>query len=375
MNDHQRLNPHPTIRIGLIGAGQIGQRHIERYRQIPGAEVVAICGRTPERTEATAKKFGIPDYYTDLRQLLEREDLDGVDVCLHNNLHSPVTMAALEAGKHVYCEKPMAGAYVDAKAMLDAAHRSGRTLSIQLSTLFETETKAARLLIEQGMLGKLYYASSAGFRRRGRPYVDGYGTPAFVQKQQAAGGALYDMGVYHLAQVLYLLGNPKPTRIGGKVYQETLMDAARRERSGYNVEELGLGFIRLEEDITLHVFESWAIHLGQHQNSFLVGREGGVQLEPFGYYRNLGDLELDSTVNLEALEWRLHTVREQGDAYDGPQEHWIAGLQGRVEPLPTAELALNTMLISEGIYLSSQLGREVTVEEVEAASRSTAVAI
>jgi hypothetical protein len=86
-------------------------------------------------------------------------------------------------------------------------------------------------------------------------------------------------------------------------------------------------------------------------------------------------LNLDATINLEAFAYRLHTVRDSGDAYDGPQEHWIAALQGRVPLLPTAELALNTMLISEGIYLSSQLGREVTAEEVRASSVSTAVVV
>jgi predicted dehydrogenase len=86
-------------------------------------------------------------------------------------------------------------------------------------------------------------------------------------------------------------------------------------------------------------------------------------------------LDLDATTNLGAFAYRLHTVRDNGDAYDGPQEHWIAALQGRVPLLPTAELALNTMLISEGIYLSSQLGREVTAEEVMSESVSTAVAV
>ena len=124
----------------------------------------------------------------------------------------PVTVAALEAGKHVYCEKPMAGSYIDAEVMCLKAIETGRKLSIQSRLLFETETKAARAIIDQGFLGKRYHARSYGFRRRGRPYVDGYGTPTFVQKELASGGALYDMGVYHIIQMLYLLDNPKPLR-------------------------------------------------------------------------------------------------------------------------------------------------------------------
>jgi predicted dehydrogenase len=307
--------------------------------------------------------------------LIQRSDLDAVDVCLHNNFHAPVTIAALEAGKHVYCEKPMAGSWRDAEAMLAAARRTGRKLAIQLRTLYSAETKAAHALIREGRLGKIYHARSTGFRRRGRPYVDGYGSPDFVRKRVSAGGAMYDMGVYHLAQVMHLLGNPAVERISGTTCQEIRMDEARRAASGYDVEELGLGFVRLAGNLTLDIIESWAIMLDSMQGSVILGSEGGVRLQPFGYFHAAGDLDLDSTANLDAFMHRLHNVQGIGDEYDGPQNHWAAALQGRVELLPTAELALSAMLISEGISLSGKLGREVTAEEVRSASVSSAAAL
>jgi len=205
--------------------------------------------------------------------------------------------------------------------------------------------------------------------------VDGYGSPAFVQKQTATGGALYDMGVYHISTMLYLLGNPDVLRISGKTYQEMPMDARRREKSGYSVEELGLGFVRLADNMTLDIIEAWAIHLDELSGSVVVGSEGGVRLTPFGFFRSVGDLDLDSTANLDRFSYRLHNVLEQGDVYDSPQHHWIAAVEGRVDLLPTAEIALNCMLISEGIYRSSELGREVTAEEVREMSKSTAMAV
>jgi len=363
------------IRIGIIGVGQIGKSHVREYEPIPGAELIAVADIDKAEAQRVAELHGIPNVYTDFRELLARDDIEAVDVCLHNNLHMPVTVAALEAGKHVYCEKPMAGAYVDAEAMVQKAQQVGRKLAIQLRTLFSRETKAARTLIDRGLLGRVYHARSTGFRRRGRPFVDGYGSPAFVQKQNASGGALYDMGVYHIANMLYLLDNPEIVRISGKIFQETSMDAQRRAVSGYNVEELGLGFVRLHDGITLDIIEAWAIHLDGFEGSYVVGRDGGVRLEPFGYFHNIGDLDVDSAANLDRFDWRLHNVRENGDAYDSPQRHWIAALQGRVELLPTAELALSTMLISEGIYLSDKLGREVTADEVRASSQSTAIVL
>ncbi|MCY3993535.1 MAG: Gfo/Idh/MocA family oxidoreductase [Caldilineaceae bacterium] len=362
-------------RIGIIGVGQIGKGHVRKYMAMPHVEIAAIADIDEAEANRVAAESGIASVYTDFRQLLARDDIKAVDVCLHNNFHMPATVAALEAGKHVFCEKPMAGAYVDAEKMLATARECGLMLSIQNRVYFTNETKAAKALIDGGHLGKLYHARSTGYRRRGRPFVDGYGSPFFVNKETASGGALYDMGVYHISTMLYLLGNPDVLRISGKTYQEIAMNAARRESSGYNVEELGLGFVRLADNITLDIIEAWAIHLDSFGGSYVVGNEGGVRLEPFGYFHSVGDLDLDSTANLPMFDYRLHNVHGQGDVYDSEQEHWIAAVEGRVELLPTAEIALNCMLISEGIYLSNQLGREVSAEEVREASVSTAVAI
>lgn len=362
-------------RIGIIGVGQIGKGHVRKYMEMPHVEIAAIADINEAEAQRVAAENGIATVYANFRQMLARDDIKAVDVCLHNNYHMPATVAALEAGKHVFCEKPMAGAYVDAEKMLEASRGCGKMLSIQNREYFTNETKAAKSLIDGGHLGKLYHARSTGYRRRGRPFVDGYGSPLFVNRETASGGALYDMGVYHISTVLYLLGNPDVLRISGKTYQEIAMDAGRRDRSNYNVEELGLGFVRLADNITLDIIEAWAIHLDAFEGSYVVGNEGGVRLDPFGYFHSAGDLDLDSTANLQMFDFRLHNVHGQGDIYESEQEHWIAAVEGRVELLPTAEIALNCMLISEGIYLSNQLGREVSAQEVREASVSTAVAI
>ncbi len=364
-----------TIRVGLIGTGQIGTRHIDKYSQMPDVEIVAVCDIDEPKMQRVAGKYGITNLYTDFRKLLARDDIEAVDICLHNNLHAPATIAALEAGKDVYCEKPMAGSFLDAETMLQNAQRLGRRLSIQLNTLFAKEVRAARELIDAGTVGKIYHARSAGFRRRGRPFVDGYGSINFVQKDISAGGALYDMGVYHIASMLYLIGNPAVERISGKTYQEMPMDAERQARSGYNVEELGLGFVRMANNLTFDIIEAWAVQQEKFEGSMIFGSQGGIRLEPFGYYSSTGDVDLNATVDLKSYLGRKALLRDNEDAYESAQRHWIGALQGRVELLPSAELALNTMLISQGIYLSEQLGREVTVDEVRELTHSTALKI
>ncbi|MDX9862088.1 MAG: Gfo/Idh/MocA family oxidoreductase [Rhodospirillales bacterium] len=361
--------------MGIIGVGQIGKQHLEGYKKMSDVEVVAICDIDAPELKRVAELQAVPNAYADYHDLLDRDDIEAVDVCLHNNLHAPVTIAALEAGKHVFCEKPMAGAYIDAKAMMDVSKRCGRRLSIQLFTLFLKETKAALRLIDEGRLGKLYHGRSCGFRRRGRPFVDGYGTEKFVQKEVAGAGALFDMGVYHIAQVLYLLGQPTVQRISGKLYQETDMDPRRRESSGYSVEELGMGFVKCGNGVSIDIIESWAVHRKAFEGSTILGSKGGVCLDPFSFHTNLGDIPMDATFDLEGADWRAHQILDNPDAYDSAQRHWVASLQGRVPLLPTAELALQTMLVSQGIQLSDALDREVTAEEVEKLSVSTALKV
>jgi len=360
------------IRIGIIGCGQIAQHHMATYSKLSNAKMVGFADISEETVQRSAKEYGVEFATTNFRELIARDDIDAIDVCLHNNFHMPATVAALEAGKHVYCEKPMAGSYTDAVTMLETAKKVGKNLHIQLATLYSNETRAAKELITDGALGDVYHARSTGFRRRGRPYVDGYGTPSFVQKRNSAGGALYDMGVYHIARILYLLDNPTVERVTGKTYQKVAMDAERQKISGYDVEELGMGFVRFAGETTLDIIESWAIHLDSFEGSYVVGSKGGVRLNPFGFFHADGNLDINSTVDLGGARNRWNSVTGDGDVYGESQAHWVAALQGRVPLMPTAEIALNTMLISEGIYLSQKLNREVTVDEIKASSVSTA---
>ncbi len=362
------------VKIGMIGVGQIGNMHMQTYQKLP-VEIVAAADVSEAALEKAANDYGIKRTFTDFRKLLEIDEIVAVDVCLHNNFHAPVTIAALEAGKNVYCEKPIAGSFADGNKMLAAAKRTGKMLAMQLFTLFSLDTKAAQRLLQDGLLGDIYYAKSIGFRRRGRPYVDGYGTSSFVQKEIAAGGALFDMGVYHIAQILHLLGNPEVETICGEAHQQIEMYEDRRHDSNYNVEELGLGFVRLKGGITFFIEESWAVHMGQPPASELHGSKGGVRLNPFSFHSTVADMEMDATFDLQSADVRWHRCIPDTDAYDNSQAHWVAALQGRVPLIDSAALGLTTMKISEGIYLSSKLKREVTGDEVEKESKSTAVQV
>ncbi len=363
------------VRIGIIGAGIIAQAHLERYQSIPEAEVVALCDIDEAKLTAKADQFNVPRRFTNIGKLLQEKDIDAVDVCLHNNLHAPVAIAAMEAGKHVYCEKPMAGTFFDARRMYETMEKTGRKLHIQLAQLYTRETRAAKRFIDAGDLGHIYHMRSYGFRRRGRPFVDGYATKEFVNTTTSGGGAMFDMGVYHISQLLYLTGVPRLERVCGHTYAHIAMDEGRRQESGFNVEELGVGLATYEGGLSMDILESWAVHGRPFPSSVIFGSEGGLSLSPLTFHSRAHNLETDTTVDLDEMDYLDHTVYADTAHYDNSQLHWVHALLGRCELLPTARIALETQRVQEGIYFSEKLGREVTADEIDEMTVSRALDI
>ena len=365
------------INIALIGTGIIAHGHMERYREIEGVNVIAACDLDEKKLNAFCDRWNIPNRYTDYRELLKRDDVYAVDVNLHNNLHAPMSVAVMAAGKHCYCEKPMAGSYIDAVAMKDAAEEYGVKFHIQLAQIYGHQATCAKKLIDSGRLGKIYHARSYGYRRRGRPFVDGYGEKEFNQAEWAGHGALYDMGVYHISQLLYLLDTPKVTRISGAVYQELAME--RRVESGFNVEELGVGFVKFEGGLTMDIIESWAIHAGEFPTSSVHGSEGGFSVgmhnnrDALTYYSEIEGYPATTYLDLGAEQYRRRKIDPSIWMYSNSQAHWVGSLRGDCKQIDTPHIALQTMLISEGIFLSHTLGREVAADEVSELCKSNAI--
>ena len=362
-----------VVKVGIIGCGVIANlTHGPEYTRLgkDKVEIVAACDIDPVALNAFCERFNIPKKYHTIAEMLGDDEIEAVDVCLHNNMHAPTAIEAMRRGKDVYSEKPMAGSYHDALAMLEASKKYGRKLHVQLRRLFIPETFVAKQIIDAGELGHIYHMRSTGFRRRGRPYVDGYGKKEFVMSEISGGGALMDMGVYHISQLLYLTGNKKPTAALGHTYQEIEMDEKRRQISGYDVEELITGMVDFGDDLSMDLIESWAINIDGFEGSSINGSKGGIRLEPFGWYFTHHDVVFNTTMDMNDFNFRSETVHEENQYYLSSQGHWVAALSGKVDLVPTAEIALNTQLIQEAMYMSAKLKRQVTIDEVIENSKS-----
>ena len=387
------------VRMGIIGAGVISNRHMTTLSKIPQFKVVAVCDIDKKKLDAWGDKYGIPEdcRYTDYRDLLARDDIESVDICVHNNLHVPLSIAAMKAGKHVYCEKPMAGSYADAKLLYDAQKVYGKKLAIQLSSIMNLQSRMARDMVANGDLGHVYHARSVGSRRLGRPGLDMKGlSPDFYSGVYAGHGALYDMGVYHIAQLLFIMGIPKLESVYGSVYQEMYIDERLLEGRTFDVEELGVGMAKYEGGITLDIIEPWAINMDEIGNTFVAGSKGGLKIinvdayggqmaNPQSFNSRPEELKFFGFDNgkMTDSELKVHMNSRMEVAanpdiiiYNDNHMHWLAYLSDVLTDetrYNTPWLALQTMLVSEGIFLSSQLGRSVTADEIEALSKSTAV--
>ncbi len=359
------------VRIGIIGTGIIGQGHLREYQALPDVRIVAVADLDGAKAREVAARHPGAVAYEDYHDLLRRDDIDAVDVCLHNNLHRDATVAALKAGKHVFCEKPIAGTFADGKVMVEAAREANRMLHVQMNTLFSPAIWAAKQLVDEGRLGDLYHARAYVNLRRSRPFVDGYATPAFVRRETAGGGALIDWGIYAICPLLYLMGNPQPVRVSGHIYDRIAMDQERRASSGYDVEEMATGLVSFANGATLDLLAAWALYAPRDRGSVLAGTMGGIELPalPSGrpdklrFFHTMGHLEVESEIGAGGGFNRFGMLTGVSDAFESSIKHWVAVLQGRVPLLPTAELALTMILIAEGLYRSHAAKREIDLRE------------
>lgn len=275
---------HPMerkLRYGIIGAGRNAEKkHINGYRQLPGIELAAVCDTDFERAKQIAEKYRFARVYTRYEEMLRNEDLDIVSICTPNFLHADISIAALEAGVNVHCEKPLAMNGNEARQILAAQRSSGRLLMIGLNNRFTNESVFVKRCIDQGLLGDIYQARAGWVRRSGIP---GRGT-WFTDRKRSGGGAMIDLGTHYLDLVLYFMGLPAPSHIAGTVHQ-TFAHTTTRNRNGYagdpdgifDVEDSAVGLLHLENGATVSFEFSWASNIEQDKYFYeLVGTKGGV---------------------------------------------------------------------------------------------------
>ncbi len=342
------------LRVAVIGLG-IGRMHIEGWRQHPNVDVVAIVDADPARLNAVGEQFGIAARYTDAVQLWGQETLDVVSVCTPNKFHKDLTIAALNAGCHVLCEKPMAMNADEGRAMLAAAQQAGKRLMINFSYRFSAQSQALKAQVDAGLFGDFYFGRSVWHRRRGMPGFGGW----FGQKALAGGGPLIDLGVHRLDLALWLMGYPKPTWVMGNTYNPIAGPLAASSGKAFDVEDLAAGFIRFDNGATLVLEASWAANIQEAElmETRLLGtRAGLLQRNLNEGYTFAADVFLEQ--NGAPFDMHMHTPPTPAKS---AMHHYAQAILSDQPHDANGEQGLIVMEILDAIYASATSGQPVQI--------------
>ena len=271
------------LKAGIVGCGGIANgKHLPAMKRLGYFEIVAFCDLVEERAVKSRENFGTEDarVYTDYKELL-KEELDVVYVLTPNSSHAPVSIAAMEAGKHVMCEKPMAKTYAEAKAMVETAERTGKILTIGYQCRYRGDSAYLKRACENGDLGEIYYAKAHALRRRAVPTWG-----VFLDEEKQGGGPLIDIGTHALDLTLWMMDNYEPEMVVGTVYRKLADQKETGNAWGdwdpeeFTVEDSAFGFIRMKNGATINLESSWALNtldVREAQTS-LCGTKAGADM-------------------------------------------------------------------------------------------------
>ena len=346
------------LRMGIIGTGGIAGAHMGGYKAAIDeglCDVVACCDVKKETVERFADTHGIPNAYTKFQDMLKKEKLDGVSVCTPNFMHCKPTVAALKAGVHVLCEKPLAMDDKESKLMVDTAKKARRQLQVGHHMRFEGNNIALKKLIADGELGNIYYARVQALRRAGIPSWGVFG----VKKLQG-GGPLIDIGVHILDLTMFLMDFPKPVAVSGMIYQKHGRNPKRYNGMGpwntktFTVEDFASAYVRFEGDLTMSIESSFLADIEKDEfKTTLVGDKGGLCTDPPALFRQESGSLTNTTL--------AGVTRTRG----GHVEEVVSFVKAILNKKPVAVPGWQghmVMQILTGIYKSAELGKEVRIK-------------
>ena len=329
------------VRVGVVGAGAIAQiAHLPALRRLNGVEVAALCDNDAVKARALASRFGVPDVYDDIEDVLRYARLDTVVICTPNHLHEMHAMAALAAGVHVFCERPLALSLPAVERVLKASERYGKRVIVAMNHRFRSDVQAVRGFLGGGELGTIE-AVRGGLHTFQSPRD----VPAWrLQPQQAGGGAFLDLGLPLLDLGLWLSGWPTPTRVS----------AALSRRGADRVEEMGSVIVTCESGLILSIDVSWR-HLVEGERFWfdLVCSRGSAGIQPLRILKEAQGGPMDVTPTGAAGR---ETVFAQ--SYRAEWTYFLAVIRGEVNaPPPKDQLLLQRVV--DAVYRSAAEGRDV----------------
>ncbi len=351
------------FRVAIVGCGGIANgKHMPALRAVKNVEMVAFCDIIEERAIEAAKQYGIDGakVTTDYTEIANDPDIDIVHVCTPNRSHSFITIACLEGGKHVMCEKPMAKTAAEAKEMLDAAKRTGKKLTIGYQNRQNAHKQILKKAVDEGKLGEIYYAQAHAVRRRGVPTWG-----VFLNEYEQGGGPLIDIGTHALDLTLWTMNNFEPKMVVGKAYRK-LADiespANTWKPEEYTVEDSAFGYIIMKNGASIMLESSWALNTLDEDEACctVCGTKGGGTTKGGVCFNG----EENGVLTTERPEVNGGVAYYDGNPSETPasesdMKQWINAIVTDTDPCVLPEQAYVVSQILEAIYTSSKTGKPV----------------
>ncbi|MDI9485017.1 MAG: Gfo/Idh/MocA family oxidoreductase [Bacillota bacterium] len=336
------------LKIGIIGCGKIAQvRHIPEYSAHEQAEIVAYYDKTLDRAQAMAEKYGGKAYET-LDELLANEEIDAVSVCIANHMHAEVTIRALNSGKHVLCEKPMATSMEDCEAMVETAERVGKKLVIGHNQILTAAHRRAKELIDQGLIGDiLTFRTTFGHGGPEAWSIDpGPGT-WFFKKEAAVFGAMADLGVHKLYLLRYLTGQ----RYRSVSARFATLHKRNAQEQPIKVEDNAICILEMENGIMGSMTASWTYYGAEDNSTVLYGTEGILKIYDDPNFAMVAVLKGGERIcfDLEGIQTNVSQTRS------GVIDEFIAVILEGKESELSGRRALDAM---RAIFAASESARE-----------------
>lgn len=349
------------IKVAIIGTGGIANEHINAYLKNPNVELYAFCDINEKQLRKMADQYGITRTYTDKDVMLrELPEIDAVSVCTWNSQHAPCTIAALNAGCHVICEKPMATNAQEAREMKAAAEKNAKLLMVGFVRRFGNDCTILKDFIDNGYFGDIYYGKATYLRRDGSP--GGW----FGDKSRSAGGPLIDLGVHVIDLTRYLIGNPKPVSVYGATFYKLAnrpdlkgknlgyVSTGASDHDIFDVEDLATAMIRYDNGAVISVEASFSLNLKNDKGQIqLFGTKAGANLDP--------NLEIYTEQNGYMADVQLKTITALNfdGLFSNEINHFVDCIQTGTECKAPAEDGITLMEILDAIYESARTGHEV----------------
>lgn len=259
--------------VGVIGCGGIGSRvHVPNYARNPRVRLVAVADIEVERARAVAEQWGVEAYYEDYRDLLARPDVDAVSVTTPVFMHAAPAIAAMEAGKHVLCEKPIARTLAEADRMVETAERCGVLLTMGYQPRFSRLWERAKQVLDDGLLGRIIGVNTVSYGKAGLP------APWFLDPAKAGGGIFMDWGIYTAYMLQWLAGPVVAVSATIRAFR-TEYPAGGVLVKDVQVEDTGVATLEFASGALGVWYQTWAGVTG-HGYTAIDGLEGSLVLRP-----------------------------------------------------------------------------------------------